>query len=523
VTALRAAPAVASDWAQRYRAAGLWGGRRLADGIEAAAARRLRALALADRDRRFTCEELARLVASGVAELASHGVRTGEGAVLVAGNTADAVVAYHALLRIGATVVLLDRRCGAADVCRAREILQGDPRILVPDAERERLLGDAGPVVPLELFASRCASREASATWCEPDRDAPAVVLFTSGTTSRPKGVVHSLDTLTAGAANLARVTAADEEMIAFLVSPLASITGVMQMHLCADRHAALVLEDRFEPDAALDRIDALGATLLGGAPVIAERLLRAAAARGDRRIALRTLALGGAMLPRPLLDLASGAFGIEIARVYGSSEAPNFSGSLPGDPIEQRLSDDGALLPGSEVRVGSANHAQEGMLRGPSLFLGYADPDDDAAAFEEGWYRTGDLVEVSGGRLTVVGRLAEVVNRSGLKISLAEIDAALAGLRGAREHACFAVPDPATGERLAVAVLPETGAAPTLADVVAHLLARGVARRKHPEELVVWDGPLPRTTSGKIVRARLPMESPEKPSDYAERLRGGD
>jgi acyl-CoA synthetase (AMP-forming)/AMP-acid ligase II len=277
-----------------------------------------------------------------------------------------------------------------------------------------------------------------------------------------------------------------------------------MQMHLAADRHAALVLEDHFEPGATLDRINALGATLLGGAPVIAERLLRAAAARGDRRIALRTLALGGAMLPRSLLELASDAFGIEVARVYGSSEAPNFSGSAPGDGREQRLSDDGALMPGSELRVGSANHPQEGMLRGPSLFLGYTDPDDDAAAFEDGWFRTGDLVELTGGRLTVIGRLKEVANRGGFKISLAEIDAALAGLPGAREHACFAVPDPATGEHLAVAVLAEAGAVLTLADVVAHLLARGVARRKLPEELVVWDGPLPRTASGKVIRSRL-------------------
>jgi acyl-CoA synthetase (AMP-forming)/AMP-acid ligase II len=400
----------------------------------------------------------------------------------------------------------------------ALTLLGTGARIIVPRAERERLVGGINvEVLDLEGFGDGVEA-EADVPREEPDRDAPALVLFTSGTTGRPKGVVHSLNTLTAGAANMARITAADADSVLFLVSPLTSIAGIMQTHLAADRRAALVLEDRFDAEASLDRINAVGATVLGGAPIIAERLLCAAEARKAGHIALRTLALGGAMLPRPLLELATDAFGIEIARVYGSSEAPNFSGSLPGDDRERRLSDDGALMPGSEIRVGSAVHAQEGLVRGPSVFLGYADPRDNGEAFEAGWFRTGDLVEVNNGRLTVVGRLKDVVNRNGLKISLTEIEEALVGVSGVREHACFGVPDPSTGERLAVAVVPEEDATVTLEDVIAHLLSHGTARRKLPEELVIWDEPLPRTPSGKVVRARLSIESSTKPSQLAPR-----
>jgi acyl-CoA synthetase (AMP-forming)/AMP-acid ligase II len=347
--------------------------------------------------------------------------------------------------------------------------------------------------------------------------------LFTSGTTGRPKAVVHSLNTLTAGAANMARITGADERTVPFLVSPLTSITGVMQMHLVADQHATLVLEDSFEPQHSLDRIERHGATMVGGAPVIAERLLRAADARPGRRIALRTLALGGAMLPMPLLEQATDRFGIEVARVYGSSEAPNSTGSRPGEPRARRLADDGVLMPGTEVRIGSDGYPQEGLLRGPALFLGYADAEDNIEAFEDGWFRTGDAVEQHDGRLTVIGRIKDVVNRNGLKIAPSEIDTVLARLPGVIEFASFGVPDPETGERLALALRPEHGTAITLDDVCAYLRAEGTATRKLPEQLVVWDEPLPRTVSGKVVRSRLVMESPAKHNEYAPRLRADD
>jgi acyl-CoA synthetase (AMP-forming)/AMP-acid ligase II len=390
----------------------LWDNRSLADGIEAAAARRPDAVALADNDGRLSYAILARALATAAAALAGH------------------------------AIIPLEAFDGGDD----------QPEVSLQ------------PKVPLP--------RE--------DRDHVAVLLFSSGTTGRPKGVLHSLNTLTAGAANMARITSANQDTVCYLVAPLTSITGLMQVHLAADVHATLVLEDQFAPQESLQRMNAAGATLLGGAPVIAERLLHAAMASPGTGWCLRTLALGGAMLPRPLLELATESFGIKIARVYGSSEAPNFTGSLPGDDREARLSDDGALMPGSEVRVGTAGHQA---------------------------------------RLTVVGRLTEVVNRNGLKISLPEADAALEGLPGAEEYSSFGMPDERTGERLAVAVRLAGGASLTLADVVAYLLGNGVARRKLPEQLVRWDGPLPRTPSGKIVRSRLVMESPAKDSDLASRL----
>ena len=486
MTVLHPTQPVPVQRAAEYRAAGWWGGRTLADGIEGAARTCPDGVALVDNERTLTWRAFSAAVAAAAQRIRALAVRQGDGVVLVAGNTVDGVVAYHAALRSGVTTAVLDRRCGTADLRAALDALGEPVTLLLPVGERERLLDGCAPASVLTLDALGVGDSDGTtdvAPWPEPDRDRPAVVLFTSGTTGRPKGVVHSLDTLTAGAANMARITGATDHAVLFLVSPLTSITGVMQMHLAADCHTTLVLEDHFDPERSLGRIDQHRATLMGGAPVIAERLLRAAVAQGASRIALRTLALGGALLPMPLLELASDRFGIEVARVYGSSEAPNSTGSLPDDPLAQRLRDDGALMPGTEVRVDSSAHLQEGLLRGPAVFLGYADPEHNEGAFEDGWYRTGDAVEIHDGRLTVVGRVKEVVNRSGLKIAPAEIDDALARLSDVIEYATFGLPDPETGERLVVAVRPEAGVRITLDDVCTHLRGEGIATRKLPEQ----------------------------------------
>ncbi len=469
---------------------------------------------LAVRDRRggLTHAQLEMAVGAAAGRLAAAGVGTGDAVLLVSGNEIAGVVAYHALLRIGAVAVVLDRRCGPADVTHALAALRVRAAV-VPAAERDRLFGGDG-VDACDLEAIVAEPWEGAA----PDQvavadDAPATVLFTSGTTSRPKGVVHSRATLAATTDNFVRIVDADESLVAFLVSPLTSSAGICQVHLTQRVRGTLVLEERFDPDATLAFMHEVGANFLGGAPVIAERVLDAAVATGSGMPSM-TMALGGALLPRPVLELATDRFGVQVARVYGSSEAPNFSGSLPGDYRATRLGDDGALMPGNEVRIGSREHPEEGLLRGPCVFLGYLDADDNAAAFEDGWYRTGDTLEVRDGRITVTGRIKEIVNRNGLKLSLHEIDDALTGLAGAAEVACFGAPDVDTGERLCVAVRPRGGATLTLADVSAHLDAAGVARRKFPEQLVLWDEPLPRTESGKIVRARLATGSAGRPTE---------
>lgn len=511
--------------AEEYRRAGWWHDQSLRAGLEAVADAEPGRPAVADNRGICTYGELRRRVERAVGALAAAGVGPGDPVLLVAPNRTASVVAFAALLRASAVAVALDRRCGAADVAHA--VAATEPRLVLAPAE---LAG------PLRLGASGMAVADLDALdaghrpvddWAEPDRSAPRIVLFTSGTTSRPKGVVHHLHSFTAGVANLGLAfgwTASDGP---FLCSPLASITGLSQVQLSLGG-GHLVLEDEFSPQTSVERLERHGATLLGGAPVITELLLGEYQRQERATTSLRTIALGGSMIPPEVVTTAVRRFGIRCVRVYGSSEAPTHTASgAGGDRLEALPADEGVALGGGAVRVGSPAAPDEVLVKGPNLFQGYLETGDNRDAFDDGWYRTGDLGELTGpgGRLSIRGRLKEVVARKGVKISLAEIDEVLRGLPGLLEGAAFGVEDPETGERLAVALRVRSGrdgGTLTYGEVCAHLRRAGVATGKLPEQVDLWTTPLPRTPSGKIQRRALASPPPDVRSDLAPRLQPG-
>jgi acyl-CoA synthetase (AMP-forming)/AMP-acid ligase II len=500
---------------ERYVAEGLWRTGSLRDGPErwtrADPARR----AVVDRDLEWSYAELEDQIAHAVGGLLEQGVGAGTQVLVVTPICADGIAVFLAVLRIGAVAVMLDRRCGRADVDHAVEPL--DIALVVSTPELASTLGLSHLGRAFVTFDALLAG-DARRDWDEPDPQAPAAVFFTSGTTSRPKAVVHSIDTMRAGARNMADSLQLTADDAAFLSSPVASITGIMQVFLTLERGAALVLEDRFNPRESLERLIRQRATFVGGAPIIPEELLREARRQDIAALPLRALCLGGAMIPRDLLELAIERWGIVPIRVYGSSEAPMSTYTLPSDPGERRLSDDGALPPGTDVRV-VAELGDEVVLRGPMMFLGYLHDDDNAQAFVDGdWLRTGDVGRLDEGRLTITGRIKEVVARKGLKISLPEIDAVVRGLPGLIEASAYGVPDAETGEHLALALRTIDESDADYDQVVAWLSAAGLARWKLPEEIAWWTEPLPRTSSGKVQRRLLDKGGTTR--TFAQRLR---
>jgi acyl-CoA synthetase (AMP-forming)/AMP-acid ligase II len=156
--------------------------------------------------------------------------------------------------------------------------------------------------------------------------------------------------------------------------------------------------------------------------------------------------------------------------------------------------------------------------------FLGYLDPADNRDAFVAGgWFRTGDLGTLEDGRLTVTGRVKEIVSRKGMKISLAEIDEAALTLAGVQEAASYGLPDPETGERLVLAVRCTSPEAESFETIVSRLRSSGLATWKLPEQVVFWNRPLPRTASGKILRPELAAGAAGQPAGLALRLQHHD
>jgi len=460
--------------------------------------------------------QLREAVERAVYALLSAGVEPGDAVVLICPNSFMAVVATLAIFRTSAVAVTLDRRCGPSDVAHA--VATTDPRLLVMPGQLAAPLRVDEHGRRIVSFHELRSATGTTAGWAEPDKAAPRIVLFTSGTTSKPKGVIHSLHSLLCGAHNLATSCGFTSEDASFLSSPLSGITGLTHL-LMALRGGRIVLEDMFDAVTSLDHLARGGATVLGGAPVIAQTLL-GECARQNRSTSLRTIVLGGAMIPRPLLQMAIDRFSIRPVRAYGSSEAPIHTASRSDDPLSECIANDGAPLPGAEIEIGSANDESELRVRGPNLFQGYLDPSDNERAFSAGWFCTGDTADIEAGRLVIRGRLKELVVRKGMKISLQEIDDAVFGLPSAIEWAAYGVADGETGERLVLAVRAAPPHGVTYESVSQFLLDGGLARWKLPEQIVTWNEPLPRTASGKIIRNRLAIDGSSMPGQFAPRLR---
>ncbi|WP_448414183.1 class I adenylate-forming enzyme family protein [Mycolicibacterium sp. XJ1819] len=498
----------------RYRKAGFWSDGPL-DVVRRAAERYPTRPALFARGIELTHAELDERVDRAAHALRDAGVGAATPVVVVAGNDVDSVVAVHAVTRVDAVVLLVPRSAGPAQVADI---------VARTGAEYGVALGWPPVDDPALRHACRWIDTHASDPPgpLRPTRpaDEPSFVLYTSGTTSRPKGVIHSLSTLVKASQNYITAAGLGADDRIFLISPLASVTGVLQGLFIGPMLAVpVVLEDRWDPAATCELLLSSGATWYGGPDRLLDRLLDEAVAR-EQAVPLRAVYLGGTMLDRRIVERVEDDFGIVVMRAYGSSEVPVSTSGLRTESRAVRHADDGVALPDVEVRVGSAAEPAECCIRGPHALLGYTDSEDDVDAFDGDWFRTGDVAEVSENRVRIVGRIKDIVIRNGMKIPAAEVEEAVAGVPGVRECAAYSVADATTGERLAMAVVLQDGVELSLADVTGVLVAGGLPKYKLPEELVFWDEPLPLNANGKVQRNTLEARSTGRPRVLADRLR---
>ncbi|UKY48282.1 AMP-binding protein [Streptomyces inhibens] len=350
---------------------------------------------------------------------------------------------------------------------------------------------------------------------CDPDT--VARILVSSGSEAEPKMVAYSHNALAGGRGNfLGSLLAGDTHPRCLFLVPLASAFGSNGTAVTLARHGGtLVLLDRFAPEAALDAIQAHRPTHVLGVPTMIRMMLERRPSAGGPAVTPTALILGGSALDAATRQEAERAFGCPVVNLYGSADGVNCHtgygeeaapkdgpGVRVGRPDPAVCEITIAPLPG-----GAPGEAGEILARGPMTPLCYVGAPELNMRYRtaDGWVRTGDLGLLDAdGTLRVVGRLKDIVIRGGANISPAEVEGELSAHPDIRDVICVGVPDPLMGERLAACVVARAGREISLAGLTAHLDARGVERRKHPERLLRLTGDLPLTPAGKPDRAAL-------------------
>jgi acyl-CoA synthetase (AMP-forming)/AMP-acid ligase II len=477
-----------------------------------------------------------------VSFLADAGLEPGDVVAFQLPNWREAVVAFYGLAMGGYVLAPIVHIYGPKEVrfilgeSGARAYISGDRfghvdyLDIVDGAGPGRLedlalhvvVGDATPPAPERVRRvswDLVDAAEPASTIGAPVAADVCVLAYTSGTTSYPKGVLHSHRTLIAELLHMRSFSPGSPILMG---SPVTHATGMLGALLGPlNRGEAIHLIDRWDPARVLEIMLEANVTAGTGASVFLASLLDHPDFTSEHAGRMPKVGLGGAPVPVALGERAE-AQGIAIVRAYGSTEHPSVTGSVFEDPPAKRHGTDGAPKLGVEIRLLDEDGApvpagQPGEIwsRGPDLCLGYTDPALTSEAFDDGgWYRSGDLgVCDEDGFLTITDRLKDVIIRGGENISAAELEEAIATLPQVAEVAVVAVPDARLGEQACAAVRLVPGAGSlALADVTSALDRAGIARQKWPETLRIMDE-FPRTASGKIrkvdlrtrLRARVP------------------
>ncbi|MGQ0804542.1 MAG: class I adenylate-forming enzyme family protein [Actinomycetota bacterium] len=448
--------------------------------------------AVVDADRRLTYGELDALVDQVAAALLNAGIGPGDVVSSQFPNGIPSLALCFAANRIGAI------HNPIVTIYRDREL-----DFIRAEAQSARFVDDPGD----ELFQFGVTNRQLLATGDAKTQD--AFLLYTSGSTADPKGVLHSDRTLIAECTAQAGYHRMTGDEVFVMPSPVGHISGLLYgILLPVWLGATGVLMPEWDPGRFLELVEAERGTFCGGAtPFLQGVVDHPDLARYDTS-SLRLFPCGGADVPPDLIRRAIQRLGVRTGRGYGSTEFPSITSSAgPDEPQDRRAETDGRPIGANEVRIrGDAGGEGEIEARGPELFLGYRDPALDADAFTpDGWFRTGDLGVVdTDGYLTVTGRLKDVIVRSGEKISARELEDLLDDHPKVASVAVVAVPDSRTGERACACVVAyDPSDPPALADLGDLLLTRGLSRRKLPEQLGVVDA-RPITARGKVDKQAL-------------------
>ncbi|MET7392010.1 class I adenylate-forming enzyme family protein [Dactylosporangium sp. NPDC005572] len=473
------------------------------------------------------------------------GVVKGDHVGIAMRNYPEFVFAFWALELLGAVVVPFNGWLKTPEL--ADLVAEARPTVLFADRERIALLRDVDLAASgvRRVVGVRCAANDGSfvdfadlltgvGAFVEPPActispDDPSTLLFTSGTTGRPKGAVHTHRNHTASLLNKyiravriipstdggAPRVAPPAPSVKLVTFPFFHVAGLNTLYTAAYSGHALVLMYKWDAEEALRLIEAEGANELAGPPFVIQTFLAAAATTTRDLGSLRILGMGGSAAPVRLITQIADRFGTAVTprTGYGMTETTSGVVSISAAEFAAHPDSVGRPLPTAEVALLGEDgqvlgQGEEGeiAIRGPQVVSGYYRM-PDSEEFRDGWFRTGDLGRIDeDGLIYIVGRLKDIVIRGGENINCAEVEAALNAHPDVVEAAAFGAPHPTLGEEL-VAIVRVHDASTVEPDELRSFLADRLAGFKVPARIALSRSMLPRTPSGKIVKRDIAQQ----------------
>jgi long-chain acyl-CoA synthetase len=436
-----------------------------------------------------------------------RGLQPGDRVATCSPNSIELVQVYLGLFKAGLIAVPINTRLKPDEI---HYILgHAQPRMAYCEPSLVPLLEQADAAFPVFSCLPDGAATGANS------RDLPgigpdslAVIIYTSGTTAKPKGVAHTHGSLCVKALNGSRMSGAFSDHVRLCFLPMMHVSGLWVVMTALREGSPLVLLPRFEPGAALDAIERFGCTTMGGLPTMLLTMVEEQARR-PRRITTLCSVFGGGDAVSPVLQSRfKDLFGTELLELYAMTElcpmCANLDGAsrtgsvgMPLDGIDIRLVD----LDGQDVSEGETG---EIVARGPALCAGYwNDPQATRAAMISGWLHTGDMgARDADGFIWFKGRKKEIIIRAGSNISPQEVEEALYKHPAVLEAGVIGVPDPVTIERVAAFVVLREGHAVNASELCA-FAREHIADYKAPEE-IHFRKELPKNPVGKVQRRAL-------------------
>ena len=474
-----------------------------------------------------TYDQLRRQVESLAARLNQFGLGRGDRIAMALPNGLETIVSFLAASKVGTAAPL--NPAYTLDEFKFYLADTGARALIVPPTDSDEARAAAGDQVLVieaaldssgHVHLSSAQNAGAPRIRDYPNPDDTALILHTSGTTSRPKRVPLSHANLITSARNVAETYQLTAEDVSLCVMPLFHVHGLVASTFGAlFTGGTVVVPQRFNPLSFWSTVRDHRVSWYSAVPTIHQVLLARtkAGTRPPGAEHLRFIRSCSAALPPQMMADVEERFGAPMLEAYGMTEAAHQMASNPLPPCARKP---GSVGCGTAVSISILNKAGdllpagatgEVAIKGPNVFSGYeGNAEANAASFSNGWFRTGDQGYLDHeGYLTLVGRIKELINRGGEKISPREIDEALLTHAAVAEAVCFGIADRVYGEEVAAAVVLSSSA--TEAELIAH--CRGsLAEFKCPKVIYIVKA-IPRTATGKLQRRNVALEISKTPN----------